>query len=110
MHEIERNPDVVYTVLVPNVRGAQRALECKVDEVNLVMSVSETHNRANLRMTREQSFEQLSDVVSAVRGSRVADERFPLSTVFGFAPWKATSTRSRCSSWWGASPRWESTG
>ena len=72
MHQIERNPDVVYTVLVPNVRGAQRALECNVDEVNLVMSVSETHNRANLRMTREQSFEQLSDVVSVVRGSRVA--------------------------------------
>lgn len=82
MHEIERNPDVVYTVLVPNVRGAQRALECKVDEVNLVMSVSETHNRANLRMTREQSFEQLSDVVNAVRGSRVAIN-VSLSTVFG---------------------------
>ncbi|MDQ6216438.1 hydroxymethylglutaryl-CoA lyase [Achromobacter insolitus] len=82
MHEIERHPDVVYTVLVPNVRGAQRALECKVDEVNLVMSVSETHNRANLRMTREQSFEQLSDVVNAVRGSRVAIN-VSLSTVFG---------------------------
>ncbi|WP_043519140.1 hydroxymethylglutaryl-CoA lyase [Achromobacter arsenitoxydans] len=82
MHEIVRNPDVIYTVLVPNVRGAQRALECNVDEVNLVMSVSETHNRANLRMTREQSFEQLSDVVSAVRGSRVAIN-VSLSTVFG---------------------------
>ena len=82
MHQIERNPDVVYTVLVPNVRGAQRALECNVDEVNLVMSVSETHNRANLRMTREQSFEQLSDVVSVVRGSRVA-VNVSLSTVFG---------------------------
>ncbi|WMD19798.1 hydroxymethylglutaryl-CoA lyase [Achromobacter seleniivolatilans] len=82
MHEIERNPDVIYTALVPNVRGAQRALECKVDEVNLVMSVSETHNRANLRMTREQSFEQLSDVISAVRGSRVAIN-VSLSTVFG---------------------------
>jgi len=82
MQEIERNPDVIYTVLVPNVRGAQRALECNVDEVNLVMSVSETHNRANLRMTREQSFEQLSDVVNAVRGSRVAIN-VSLSTVFG---------------------------
>ncbi len=82
MHQIDRNPDVVYTVLVPNVRGAQRALECNVDEVNLVMSVSETHNRANLRMTREQSFEQLSDVVNVVRGSGVA-VNVSLSTVFG---------------------------
>ncbi|MCJ9712105.1 hydroxymethylglutaryl-CoA lyase, partial [Bordetella hinzii] len=61
MHRIQRHPDVIYTVLVPNVRGAQRAMECKVDEVNLVMSVSETHNRANLRMSREQSLEQLTD-------------------------------------------------
>ncbi|MDS1141641.1 hydroxymethylglutaryl-CoA lyase [Pusillimonas sp. SM2304] len=82
MHEIERNPDVVYTVLVPNVRGAERALACNVDEVNLVMSASETHNRANLRMTREQSFAQLAEVAGAVRGTGVA-VNVSLSTVFG---------------------------
>ena len=59
MHEIKRVPGVEYTVLVPNVKGAERALACGIDEANLVMSVSETHNRANLRMTREQSFAQL---------------------------------------------------
>ncbi|OZI72369.1 hydroxymethylglutaryl-CoA lyase [Bordetella genomosp. 12] len=82
MHRIQRNPDVVYTVLVPNVRGAQRAMECKVDEVNLVMSVSETHNRANLRMTREQSLEQLAEVIAVVRDSGIAIN-VSLSTVFG---------------------------
>lgn len=82
MHQIERVPGVRYTVLVPNLRGLERALSCNPDEVNLVMSTSETHNRANLRMTREQSFEQLSDVVNAVRGSRVAIN-VSLSTVFG---------------------------
>src|SRR5690606_20585853 len=51
MHEIVRQPGVEYTVLIPNVRGAERALSCGIDEANLVMSVSETHNRANLRMT-----------------------------------------------------------
>jgi hydroxymethylglutaryl-CoA lyase len=82
MHEITRRPGVVYTALVPNVRGAERALSCKVDEVNLVMSVSETHNRANLRMSRDQSFAQLADVIDAVRGSHVA-VNVSLSTVFG---------------------------
>ena len=82
MQAIARNPDVTYTALVPNARGAQRALECGLDEINLVMSVSETHNRANLRMTREQSFAQLRDVVEAVRGSRIAIN-VSLSTVFG---------------------------
>ncbi|MBB2925927.1 hydroxymethylglutaryl-CoA lyase [Paraburkholderia silvatlantica] len=82
MHGIERVPGVVYTVLVPNVRGAQRALSCNVNEVNLVMSVSETHNRSNLRMTREQSFAQLRDVIEAVRGTGVAIN-VSLSTAMG---------------------------
>ncbi len=82
MHEITRNPEVEYTVLVPNVRGAERALSCGIDEANLVMSVSETHNRANLRMTREQSFAQLEQVVAAMSGSPVAIN-ISLSTTFG---------------------------
>jgi len=82
MHRIRRQPGVVYTALVPNVRGAQRALECGLDEVNLVMSVSETHNQANLRMTRDQSYAQLAEVVSVVRGGGVA-VNVSLSTVFG---------------------------
>ncbi|GAB2914496.1 hydroxymethylglutaryl-CoA lyase [Paralcaligenes ginsengisoli] len=82
MHRIVRKPGVEYTVLVPNVRGAERALSCGVDEINLVMSVSETHNRANLRMTRDASFEQLKAVADSVKGSEVAIN-VSLSTVFG---------------------------
>lgn len=82
MHGIARVPGVVYTVLVPNVRGAERALSCGVDEVNLVMSMSESHNRANLRMTREQSFAQLRDVIDALRGTGVAIN-VSLSTAMG---------------------------
>jgi hydroxymethylglutaryl-CoA lyase len=82
MHRIRRKEGVVYTVLVPNIRGAERALSCNVDEVNLVMSVSESHNRRNLRMTREQSFAQLAEVVKVVRQSPVAIN-VSLSTAMG---------------------------
>ncbi len=82
MHEIQRNPNVIYSALVPNLRGAERAIECKVDEINLVMSLSETHNIANLRMTREQSFAQIKAVIDAVQGSDVAIN-LSFSTVFG---------------------------
>ncbi|MBR8239796.1 hydroxymethylglutaryl-CoA lyase [Burkholderia multivorans] len=82
MHGIARAPGVVYTALVPNVRGAERALSCGVDEVNLVMSASESHNRANLRMTREQSFAQLREVIDAVRGTGIAIN-VSLSTAMG---------------------------
>jgi hydroxymethylglutaryl-CoA lyase len=55
MREIQRVPGVEYSALVPNLRGAERAIESRADEMNLVMSASETHNLANLRMTREHS-------------------------------------------------------
>jgi hydroxymethylglutaryl-CoA lyase len=63
MGRIQRIPNVEYTVLVPNVRGAERAMDVKPDEFNLVMSASETHNLANLRMPREKSFSGLREVI-----------------------------------------------
>jgi len=81
MSRIQRNPKVEYSVLVPNLRGAQRALDSKADELNLVMSTSETHNRSNLRMGREESFSALREVIEFING------RIPinvsLSTAFG---------------------------
>ncbi|HEY7804731.1 MAG TPA: hydroxymethylglutaryl-CoA lyase [Orrella sp.] len=87
MHEIVRAPGVEYTVLIPNVRGAERALACGIDEANLVMSVSETHNRANLRMTREQSLAQLGQVIEVLQTRSSVNKRVAvnvsLSTAFG---------------------------
>ena len=81
MSRIQRNPMVEYSVLVPNLRGAQRALDSRADELNLVMSTSETHNRSNLRMGREESFSALREVIEFING------RIPinvsLSTAFG---------------------------
>lgn len=68
MGRIRRVAGVEYTVLVPNMRGAERALEARADELNLVMSVSETHNLANLRMTMARSFAALSEVIQHARG------------------------------------------
>ena len=82
MREIERRPGVVYTALVPNMRGAERAIESKTDELNLVMSTSETHNLSNLRMTRAQSFAALVQVVAAAQAASVA-VNVSLSCVFG---------------------------
>jgi hydroxymethylglutaryl-CoA lyase len=56
MGRIRRVAGVATTVLVPNRRGAERALEARADEFNLVMSVSETHNRSNLHL-RGREFE-----------------------------------------------------
>ncbi len=80
--QIRRKPGVTYSALVPNVRGAGRAIESKVDEMNLVMSASESHNLSNLRMTREQSFAALAEVVLNARGAGIA-VNVSLSCSFG---------------------------
>jgi hydroxymethylglutaryl-CoA lyase len=97
MQRITRVPGVVYTVLVPNARGAERAMAAHADEFNLVMSVSETHNLANLRMTREQSFRGLAQVIEATRGTRVAIN-VSLSTSFG-CPMEGTVAYSEVLRW-----------
>jgi hydroxymethylglutaryl-CoA lyase len=81
MAGIQRAPGVEYAALVPNVKGAERALACRVDELNVVMSASESHNRANLRMSREQSLSQFADIVGLARGAAAVNAS--LSTAFG---------------------------
>ncbi|MGE4370310.1 MAG: hydroxymethylglutaryl-CoA lyase [Burkholderiaceae bacterium] len=81
MTRIERSPGVKYVCLAPNMRGAERAVYCKVDEINLVMSVSETHNLANIRMTRDQSVRVLSQIIDEL-GDQI-DVNISLSTTFG---------------------------
>jgi len=82
MRGIRRQPGVVYTALVPNLRGAERAIAAGTDELNLVMSASETHNLLNLRMTRAQSVARLLEVVELAKGTGVA-LNVSLSTTFG---------------------------
>lgn len=68
---IRRTPGVIYVALVPNRRGAQRAIESRADELNLVMSASQTHNRANMRMSCEKSLAGFADIVGLVRGTPI---------------------------------------
>lgn len=81
MGRIRRVPGVEYTVLIPNMRGAERAMESHPDEFNLVMSTSETHNLANLRMPREHSFAALKEVIQ--RFGAEVPINVSLSTCFG---------------------------
>lgn len=83
MQGIRREPGVIYTALVPNIRGLERARECGMDEINLVMSSSETHNRANLRMTREQSLSELLGILKLAAETPALPCNVSLSTVFG---------------------------
>jgi hydroxymethylglutaryl-CoA lyase len=81
---IDRVPGVVYVALVPNIRGVQNAAATarKPDEVNGVISASETHNRANINRTHEQSLAELPTMVKVAHeaGLKIT---MSLSTTFG---------------------------
>jgi hydroxymethylglutaryl-CoA lyase len=64
--QLPRHLAVTYSALVPNVRGAQRALAAGITELHLVVSASESHNRANLNRSVQESLAQLAEVSSFV--------------------------------------------
>jgi hydroxymethylglutaryl-CoA lyase len=60
---ITRRPGVRYTALVPNRRGAERALAAGADELEAVVSASATHNSKNLRRTPEETVTEIAGVI-----------------------------------------------
>lgn len=79
---IRRHPGVIYVALVPNLKGAQRAIDAGADELNLVMSASQTHNRANMRMRCEQSLAAFADIAALVKGTSLSLNG-SIATTFG---------------------------
>src|SRR5699024_3802087 len=89
----ERATGVDYVALVPNARGVERALEAGTDELNFVMSASDSHGRANLRMTTEESLGRFADMVKVAAGTEV-HLNASISTAFG-CPFEGAVPASR---------------
>ena len=68
---IERHSGVTYAALVPNRRGAENAMRAQVDEMNFVLSVSETHNRANMNMSNDASMAEFEAIASMAAGGGI---------------------------------------
>jgi hydroxymethylglutaryl-CoA lyase len=74
MAAIRRRPGTRYAALVPNDKGAVRAIDAGVDELHTVVSASESHNLANVNMTVAESVAKLRAVMQVGCG---------ISTSFG---------------------------
>jgi hydroxymethylglutaryl-CoA lyase len=82
MARITRRPDVVYSALVPNPKGAELALKARADELELVVSASETHNQKNVRRSVAESLIAAHELVEVAHGENVPVEAI-VSTAFG---------------------------
>jgi hydroxymethylglutaryl-CoA lyase len=71
-------------VLVPNYKGAVRAMDAGAHKVNYVLSASEMHNKANVRRTTDESLEDFGRII-AERKARGTSTKIVggIATVFG---------------------------
>ncbi len=79
-------PGLTVVGLVPNLKGAQRAVELGVHKLNFVMSVSKTHNLKNVRREREESvadFARIADMLRELPAERRPILSGGLSTALG---------------------------
>jgi len=80
--KIRRRPGTRYAALVPNDKGALRAVDAGVDTIHTVVSASESHNLANVNMTIAESIQKLAAVMRVAEQARIPVS-CGISTSFG---------------------------
>ncbi len=60
---IDRAEAIRYSALVPNLRGAMRALDAGLPEIEVVVSASDTHNRKNVNRATEESLDDIAAII-----------------------------------------------
>jgi hydroxymethylglutaryl-CoA lyase len=79
-------PGLDVAALVPNLKGAQRAIEAGADKISLPFSMSETHSLKNLRKSHAQMVQEIADIAALVGEQPEASRPYfevGLSTAFG---------------------------
>jgi hydroxymethylglutaryl-CoA lyase len=79
-------PGLTVAALVPNLRGAEAAVEAGVHKITLPLSVSETHSLKNVRRTHAQMLEEaraIAAMIAALPAERRPKFEGGLSTAFG---------------------------
>ena len=82
--ELERRPDVVYTALVLNQKGVERALKCNVSHLSVSISASETHSQKNTHRSLAESLVHIREMISASVASGITT-RGGIQSAFGCA-------------------------
>lgn len=79
---ITKNPDIRYSALIPNTRGAQRALAAGFAEIEVVVSASDTHNRRNLNRSTDESLDDITRLIELIHANGKSVEVI-VATSFG---------------------------
>ncbi len=69
--DIERRPGTIYSALVPNARGWQRAAACRVDEIAVITAASATFSERNTNIDIDGSLARIADVLLETRAAGI---------------------------------------
>jgi hydroxymethylglutaryl-CoA lyase len=72
MARIDRKPGVVYDATVPNLKGAQRAIDAGADAIVTFVAASETANRSNVGRSTEEALRLAEAVIGSARAAGLA--------------------------------------
>jgi len=79
---VRSKPGVLYSTLVPNEKGLERALAAGVKEIGLFVSASETHNQKNVRMSISDSLKGFRKIAEKALAQRIRMRGYVV-TAFG---------------------------
>jgi hydroxymethylglutaryl-CoA lyase len=80
--DIPKDPGVEYPVLVPNMKGLERAIDAGVTSIAIFTAASETFNQRNINMSIDESFENYTPVAARARAEGMKVRGY-VSTAFG---------------------------
>lgn len=81
---LERRPDVLYTALVLNQQGLERALACSLKHLSMSLSATETHNRKNTNRTMAEARVHLAEMIKRTKDHGI-QVRAGIMNAFGCA-------------------------
>lgn len=77
---LEKYPDFDFFPLVPNLYGARSAYELGIKKISYVVSLSASHNKANINRTHKESFDELKKIMEAYPELKICVD---IATTFG---------------------------
>jgi hydroxymethylglutaryl-CoA lyase len=82
LNGIARDPQIFYSALIPNRKGAELAAEARVDGMQVFIAATDSYNLKNVRKPVNESFEDVHEVVQVAESARLPVEG-TISTAFG---------------------------
>src|SRR5688572_5262552 len=95
MKQLEANPEIRYSALVPNMKGLDRAIESGIRRIAVFTAASETFNRKNINMGIEESIDVYRRVVARAVKEGISVRGY-VSTCF-VCPYEGTIAKEKVS-------------